>query len=66
LLPASPSTCRWLSGWTRASRQDPQTRDIRTITISYTFHRSIADAERSGALANAGPHVGRTGNAATR
>jgi cytochrome c oxidase assembly protein subunit 11 len=46
--------------------QDPQTRDIRTITISYTFHRSIADAERSGALANAGPHVGRAGNAATR
>jgi cytochrome c oxidase assembly protein subunit 11 len=39
--------------------QDPNTRGIRTITVSYTFHRSLADAERSGALANAGPHVGR-------
>lgn len=41
--------------------EDPQTRGIRTITISYTFHRSLTDAERSGALANAGPHVGRAG-----
>jgi cytochrome c oxidase assembly protein subunit 11 len=39
--------------------EDPQTRDIRTITISYTFHRTLADAERAGALASAGPHVGR-------
>lgn len=39
--------------------QDPQTRDIRTITVNYTFFRSLNDAERSGALANAGPHVGR-------
>ena len=46
--------------------QDPQTRDIRTITISYTFHRSLADAERAGALANAGPHVGRSGASVTR
>ena len=39
--------------------EDPQTRGIRTITISYIFHRSLADAERAGALANAGAHVGR-------
>ena len=39
--------------------QDPNTRGIRTITVSYTFFRSLNDAERAGALANAGPHVGR-------
>jgi len=39
--------------------EDPNTRGIRTITVNYTFHRSLHDAERSGALANAGPHVGR-------
>ncbi|PWS37865.1 cytochrome c oxidase assembly protein [Falsiroseomonas bella] len=41
--------------------EDPNTRGIRTITVNYTFHRSLHDAERSGALANAGPHVGRQG-----
>jgi cytochrome c oxidase assembly protein subunit 11 len=38
---------------------DPNTRGIRTITVNYTFFRSLNDAERAGALANAGPHVGR-------
>jgi cytochrome c oxidase assembly protein subunit 11 len=42
-----------------AIAQDPNTRDIRTITVSYTFFRSLNDAERAGALASAGPHVGR-------
>jgi cytochrome c oxidase assembly protein subunit 11 len=37
---------------------DPNTRRIRTITISYSFFRSLEDAARSGALASAGPHVG--------
>ena len=38
--------------------EDRQARAIRTITVSYTFYRSLADAERAGALAAAGPHVG--------
>lgn len=38
---------------------NPNTRDIRTITINYTFFRTLADAERAGALASAGQHVGR-------
>jgi cytochrome c oxidase assembly protein subunit 11 len=38
---------------------DPNTRGIRTITVNYTFFRSLGEAERAGALANAGPHVGR-------
>jgi len=41
--------------------EDPNTRDITTITLSYTFYRTIEDAQRAGALANAGPHVGRAG-----
>ena len=45
---------------------DPNTRGIRTITINYTFFRTLADAERSGAMANAGPHVGRAPESVTR
>ena len=37
---------------------DPDTQDVRTITLSYTFFHSLNDAARSGALASAGPHVG--------
>jgi cytochrome c oxidase assembly protein subunit 11 len=39
--------------------EDPNTRGIHTITVNYTFFRTLADAERAGALASAGPHVGR-------
>ncbi len=38
--------------------EDPNTSGIRTITVNYTFFRTIEDAQRSGALASAGPHVG--------
>ena len=41
--------------------QDPETRDIHTITLSYTFFPSLAEAARTGALAKAGPHTGNTG-----
>ncbi len=37
---------------------DPGTRDVRNITLSYTFYPSMQDAEKSGALAKAGPHIG--------
>ena len=37
---------------------DPETADVHTITLSYTFFRSLEDAARTGALAKAGPHVG--------
>lgn len=39
-------------------RTDPNTADVRVVTLSYTFFRSIEDAEKSGALAKAGPHIG--------
>ena len=41
--------------------EDPNTRDVTAITLSYTFFRTIEDAQRAGALANAGAHVGRGG-----
>lgn len=41
-----------------AIRTDPNTADVKVITLSYTFFRSLEDAETSGALAKAGPHVG--------
>lgn len=41
-----------------AIAQDPYVRDVTTITLSYTFFRSLDDAARAGALASAGPHVG--------
>ena len=41
-----------------AIARDPQTADVRQITLSYTFFRSLDDAAKSGALAHAGPHVG--------
>jgi cytochrome c oxidase assembly protein subunit 11 len=37
---------------------DPDTADVQTITLSYSFFRTLEDARRSGALAHAGPHVG--------
>ncbi len=48
-----------LSFWVDpAMADDPNTSDVRTITLSYTFFRSLDDAARSGKLEHAGPHVG--------
>ena len=48
-----------LSFWVDpALAADPGTADVKTITLSYTFFRSLDDAARTGALASAGPHVG--------
>ena len=41
--------------------QDPETRTVRTITLSYTFFPSLEEAARTGALAKAGPHTGNSG-----
>ena len=49
-----------LSFWVDpAIATDPDTRDVREITLSYTFFRSVDDAARNGGLDKAGPHVGR-------
>ncbi|WP_135465771.1 cytochrome c oxidase assembly protein [Crenalkalicoccus roseus] len=45
--------------------EDPNTRGIRTITVNYSFFRSLDDAARAGALASAGPHVGPARDRAT-
>lgn len=48
-----------LSFWVDpAIATDPDTQDVKVITLSYTFFRSLEDAARTGALAKAGPHVG--------
>jgi cytochrome c oxidase assembly protein subunit 11 len=66
-LTANQSVDMPLSFWVDPKiADDPNTRDIRTITISYTFFRTLADAERAGALASAGAHVGRLEDRATR
>jgi cytochrome c oxidase assembly protein subunit 11 len=38
--------------------QDPNTSDVKVITLSYTFFNSIDEAIKSGDLERAGPHVG--------
>lgn len=48
-----------LSFWVDpAIATDPDTRDVKQITLSYTFFRSLDDAARNGGLDKAGPHVG--------
>ena len=48
-----------LSFWVDpAIRDDPDTRDVRSISLSYTFFRTLDDAARNGGLDKAGPHVG--------
>ena len=55
-----------LSFWVDpAIATDPETKDVKSITLSYTFFRSIDDAARNGGLDNAGPHVGPRADAVT-
>ena len=52
-----------LSFWVDpAIETDPGARDVKVVTLSYTFFRSLDDAEKTGALAKAGPHVGPATN----
>jgi cytochrome c oxidase assembly protein subunit 11 len=52
-----------LSFWVDpAIETDPNTRDVKVVTLSYTFFRTLEDAEKTGALAKAGPHVGAATN----
>ncbi|MGE0415262.1 MAG: cytochrome c oxidase assembly protein [Acetobacteraceae bacterium] len=37
---------------------DPATQDVKVVTLSYTFFRSLDDAAKSGTLEKAGPHIG--------
>lgn len=41
---------------------DPDTQDVHTITLSYMFFRTLADARTDGALEHAGEHVGGNPN----
>ena len=53
-----------LSFWVDpAIADDPDTSDVSTITLSYTFFRSLDDAARNGGLERAGPHVGARADA---
>ena len=56
-----------LSFWVDpAIRSDPGTADVSSVTLSYTFFRTLDDAARSGALARAGAHVGKQATPDTR
>ena len=53
-----------LSFWVDpAIATDPDTRDVRSITLSYTFFRSLDDAALNGGLDKAGAHVGKRADA---
>ncbi|MSP01913.1 MAG: cytochrome c oxidase assembly protein [Acetobacteraceae bacterium] len=52
-----------LSFWVDpAISTDPNTKDVKVITLSYTFFRSLEDADKAGALTTAGPHAGSPAN----